>query len=225
MTRYLVGGLLVIASALSVLALLYARRQAVDEPSYQVVRQDGDIEIREYRGYAIAEITVSADFGPATQRAFTPLFNYISGANRSRAKIDMTAPVLVEPASEKIEMTAPVLVEPRRTTGADDGQSLTGDEISAWSIAFILPEEYTADNAPLPNDSRVTVRGVDQHRVAVIRFSGRFNERRAEEHRLELANWLARKGLEHAADWRIAGYNPPFTLPAMRRNEVFVTLR
>lgn len=137
----------------------------------------------------------------------------------------MTAPVLVEPASEKIEMTAPVLVEPRRTTGADDGQSLTGDEISAWSIAFILPEEYTADNAPLPNDSRVTVRGVDQHRVAVIRFSGRFNERRAEEHRLELANWLARKGLEHAADWRIAGYNPPFTLPAMRRNEVFVTLR
>ena len=225
MTRYLVGGLLVIASALSVLALLYARRQAVDEPSFQVLRQDGDIEIREYRGYALAEITVSAGFDAATQRAFTPLFNYISGANRSRAKIDMTAPVLVEPASEKIEMTAPVLVEPRRTTGPDAGQSLTGDEISAWSIAFILPEEYTADNAPLPNDSRVTVRDVDQHRVAVIRFSGRFNERAAEAHRLELANWLAAQGLEHAADWRVAGYNPPFTLPAMRRNEVLVTLR
>ena len=78
MTRYLVGGLLVIASALSVLALLYARRQAVDEPSFKVLRQDGDIEIREYRGYTLAEITVSAGFDAATQRAFTPLFNYIS---------------------------------------------------------------------------------------------------------------------------------------------------
>ena len=225
MTRYLVGGLLVIASALSVLAFLYARRQAVDEPSYQVVRQDGDIEIREYRGYAIAEITVSAGFDAATQRGFTPLFNYISGANRTQSSIDMTAPVLVEPVSQKIEMTAPVLVEPRRTIGPDDGQSLTGNEISAWSIAFVLPENYTADKAPLPDDPRVTIRDVDQHRVGVIRFSGRFNERTAEARRIELADWLAAQGLEHAADWRVAGYNPPFTLPAMRRNEVLVTLR
>ena len=225
MRRYLVGGLLVIASTLSVLSFLNARRQAVNEPAYQVVLKDGDIEIREYRGYAIAEITVPARFGPATQRGFTPLFNYISGANRSQAKIDMTAPVLVEPASEKIEMTAPVLVEPRRPTGPADDQSLTGDEISAWSIAFVLPENYTAGNAPLPDDSRVTIRDVDQHRVAIIRFSGRFNERTAEARRVELAGWLAAQGLEHAADWRVAGYNPPFTLPAMRRNEVLVTLR
>ncbi len=110
-------------------------------------------------------------------------------------------------------MTAPVLVEPRRSPGPDDRQSLAGDEISGWSIAFILPDDYTAGNASRPNDSRVTIRDVDQHRVAVIRFSGRFNERRAEEHRRELA------------DWRVAGYDPPFTLPVMRRNEVLVTLR
>ena len=47
----------------------------------------------------------------------------------------------------------------------------------------------------------------------------------AEENRQVLADWLASRGLAHQGDWQFAGDNPPWTVPALRRNEVLVTLQ
>ena len=199
------------------------------EPAYDVAVKEGNIEIRDYAGYVLAEITLAGSFDRATNSSFQPLYGYITGENRSRQSIDMTAPVLVEPAgaapSEEMAMTVPVLVEPRPVGERGYAGKLAGEAIESWTMAFVLPEGYTYDTAPLPTNRRVRLRQVEQRRVASIRFSGRFTNHSAERHRAQLAAWLNAQGLEHYGDWKIATYDPPFTIPWFRRNEVHVTLR
>ena len=196
-----------------------------EEPAYSVISKEGDFEVRSYRGYVVAETTISAPFEQATRRSFRPLFRYISGSNQSRTKVDMTAPVLVEPLSEKMAMTVPVLVEPQRGGTPDGASSIDGVGIDGWTMAFILPEDYTFEMAPTPTSSRVGLREVGPSRVATVRFNGRFSNKRGEAHRVKLEEWLSDQGLQHLGDWKLASYDPPFTLPMLRRNEVLVTLR
>jgi hypothetical protein len=200
------------------------------EPNYEVVEQDGDYEIRNYTDYVVAEITMDAPFGQATNSAFMPLFAYITGANRSQAKIDMTTPVLTAPSdagngSEKISMTVPVLVAPQGNGSEASGGGLDGDGTQSWTMGFVLPAEYTLETAPVPTDGRIAIRGVQEHRVASVRYSGNFTNQKAEVHRAKLEAWLAAKGLAHHGDWQLATYDPPFTIPWLRRNEVLVTLQ
>lgn len=214
------------AALLAVSGFLYLRsgRQRVDEPSYRITREDGNFEIREYDGYAVAEVTMSGTFDRATSRSFRPFYRHISGENRARTDMDMTTPVLVAPTSEEMDMTAPVLVEPAAKSEDHDLGTLREDRINSWTVAFVLPEPYTAATAPLPENARVTIRDVASHKVASIRFNGRFTNQAAETHRRLLEEWLAEQGLEHLGDWRVAGYDAPMTLPPLRRNEVMVTL-
>jgi hypothetical protein len=194
-------GLLALAASLLVAGCSVFGGKAADEPAYRVVEQDGAIEIREYDGFAVAETSVVAPFDEATGTGFRRLFDYISGANLGAAKIEMTAPVLTEPKGEKIAMTAPVLAQPRNEM------------------------RETAETAPTPTDDRVTLRDLPSRRVASIKFTGRFRNAAAEQNRQVLADWLAARGLTHQGDWQFAGYNPPWTVPALRRNEVLVTLK
>ena len=200
-----------------------------EEPSHEVVLKDGNIEIRKYEPYVVAEITIAGSFDRATRTSFNPLFNYISGSNRSRQNIDMTTPVLAEPSGRpdavQLAMTIPVLVEPRASDEDRSGPGLAGDDIASWTMAFVLPAGYTAETAPLPANKSVVIRQVEGHEVASIRFNGRFSNHAAERRRVELEEWLQARGLEHRGDWRIATYDPPFTLPWFRRNEVLVSLR
>ena len=195
-----------LALALAVTACSTFGGKAAEEPAYRVMVNDGAIEIRDYEAYAVAETRASAPFDAAIRIGFRRLFDYISGANLGKAGIEMTAPVLVEPAPGRIRM-------------------LAGEAAGGWSVAFVLPAGYTAATAPVPDDAGVTVRDVGARRVASIRFSGPFRNRAAEARRQALAAWLEARGLAHAGDWQIAGYNPPWTLPPFRRNEVLVTLR
>jgi len=198
--------------------------KAAEEPAYRVVERDGEIEVREYSGYAVAETAVDAPFDKATGVGFRRLFAYISGANRTSAEIEMTAPVLTKPKGEKIAMAAPVLAQPRNDMRGPTASSLTLDGEQTWTIAFVLPMSLTAASAPAPTKPSVTLRDVAPRRVASIRFSGRFGNAAAEEKRRLLAAWLASRGIAHKGDWQFAGYNPPWTVPALRRNEVLVTL-
>ncbi len=196
--------------------------KAAEEPAYRATLKDGLIEVREYEGYAIARTTVTATYREATRTGFRRLFGYITGDNQTTTDIDMTAPVLITPQPEVIEMAAPVLIEPQ--AGSGETGTLVGDGIDTWSIAFVLPQGYAKASAPQPQDERITVTDIGAHRIACIVFRGRLNDSSAETARKELAEWLEARGLEHAGDWQIAGYNPPWTLPALRRNEVLVSL-
>ncbi len=120
-------------------------------------------------------------------------------------KIAMTAPVI----SEKIDMTAPVIRE---------------DQESKQKIAFVMPKEYTMETLPVPNDDRVTLREVPKRKVAVLKFSGFFGDKKVKDLEEQLINMLERDGLEYTSI-SFAGYNGPWTPPFMRRNEIWAELR
>ncbi len=176
---------------------------AAPEPDYSLVRADPPFELRDYGALVVATTPMNDGSGAA----FGRLFDYISGENAGARDIAMTAPVLdTEGAGgAEIEMTAPVL------------QGREG----AREMVFVLPEDMTLQTAPVPTDAQVSLATIPPRRVAVVRYSG-FLSRRAAAEEARLRDWLAREGLTPAGPAEIAGYNPPWTLPPFRRNEVLI---
>lgn len=184
---------------------------ATEEAAYIVERRDGDVEVRRYAPQAVAEVCVRGSLEEAGNTAFRPLFRYISGDNRSKARIAMTAPVGQEKASgEKIAMTAPV------------GVRAEGDE---WAVSFLMPARYTLATLPEPLDKRVRLREAPARRMAAIRYSGRWTRRGYDTHLARLRKWMDREGLAAAGEPVWARYNPPFTPSFFRRNEILVPLQ
>lgn len=180
---------------------------AVEEASYTVVERDGEFEIRDYAPHVLAETVVTGSFERAGNRAFGRLFRYISGDNRSRHKVAMTAPVSQEPAAVKIAMTAPV------------GQRPAEDK---WVVSFTMPASCSLETLPDPGDPEVVLRQVPARRMAALRYSGFWNERSYLSHKLRLESWVRAKGLRIAGDPVWARYNPPFAPWFLRRNEILV---
>jgi hypothetical protein len=120
----------------------------------------------------------------------------------------MTAPVAQ--SSETIAMTAPV------------AQDHTPD---GWTIRFFMPAHYTMETLPKPNDPSVRLVAVPGQTMAVIRFTGSTAPEAIASHQAELQQALA------TGTWRADGppvawfYDPPWTLPFFRRNEVAVPVQ
>ena len=198
---------LVIIFAAAIVWLVGEVALAVDESEYEVVAEHGDFELRRYAPMILAETHVESDFEGAGNQAFRRLFRYISGNNTARAKIEMTAPVTQEASSQKIDMTAPVVQEA-------DG--------NGWSVAFVLPAEFSWETAPEPNDPLVELRLVPERLMAAIRFSGGWGEDRFGSRESELRALLVKHGLQAVGGAVYARYNAPFTPWFMRRNEVMI---
>jgi len=195
----------------------------IEKPSYTVERKDGDFEVRSYAAQVVAEPRVKGTLEEAGNQAFRPLFRYISGANRSKTKIAMTAPVGQEQASgEKLAMTAPVGLQPApRAEGAADAAQPSNGE---WIVTFMMPSNYTMETLPEPLDDKVRLRVVPAHRAAAVRYSGTWSQRGYEKHLARLHAWMTEQGLESAGTPIWARYNAPFTPGFLRRNEVLIPL-
>lgn len=196
----LLGGLLLGACS------AFGIRGGTEEPRHSVAERLGDVEIRRYAPRLAAETTVPGDAYAARGEGFRRLAGYIFGGNQRRARIDMTAPVAQSGAAgERIAMTAPVA-----QAGGDGG----------WVIRFFLPAALT--DPPAPNDARVRIVPVPEETVAVLRFSGTAAPDAVAARRAALLAALS------GTAWRPAGepatwfYDPPWTLPPLRRNEVAV---
>jgi hypothetical protein len=194
-----------------VLLSLPPARARPGEPAYRVIKRDDSVEVREYEPYIMASVEVASDFNNALYSGFMKLFEYISGKNTARSRIPMTAPVTEERAgaSQKIPMTAPVSSEK------------AGD---SYVVSFIMPENYTLDTLPVPDDKSITFKEVPAHKAAAIRFSGRMSERLADEKAGVLKAWLSRNGLSPKSSFLVAQYDPPWIPGFMRRNEVIVEI-
>jgi len=180
--------------------------RTAEEAGYKVLRQQDQFEIRNYDGYTVVETRVDQNFEEAQQIAFRRLFDYISGQNKSERKVSMTAPVVMQPI-EGTEL-------PRFAVKGESG----------WTISFVLPREYTLETAPTPKSELLSLRWVAPKRVAVSRFSGAFASSKFLEQAAQLQQWLEREGESPQSAPRLAGFDPPWTLPFLRRNEVQVDL-
>ncbi|KAL6616384.1 hypothetical protein ACP70R_038654 [Stipagrostis hirtigluma subsp. patula] len=208
----------------------------VETPKYEVLHTGAGYEIRKYPPCVAAEVT----YDPKEMRGdadggFTILANYIGALgkpqNTKPEKIAMTAPVVTAAANEgeNIAMTAPVVT----TTGADaepepvamTAPVITDDQQAPGKVTmqFLLPSKYTkAEEAPRPTDERVVVREVGERKYGVVRFSGVARDATVKEKAEGLKAALEKDGYTVKGPFVLARYNPPFTLPPLRTNEVMI---
>ncbi len=203
-------GVVVLVAALGV-AVFGGGTVAYDSPRYRVVETLGDIEIREYEPYLVAETVVDGGLESAGNQGFRVLAKYIFGDNRGKQKIAMTAPVSQEKAEGmKIAMTAPV-------TQAKDGDRYT--------IQFMMPSEYSLEQLPEPNDSRITLKEIPARSFAAVRYSGTWSKRNYQKNLALLLETLRQSGYEPSGEPIWARYDAPFKPWFLRRNEILTAFQ
>ena len=204
--------LLFLPTLIAVIFAATAARAETEEPRYSIIEKLGDIEIRQYGPRLAAEVIVQGEEERARSEGFRLLADYIFGNNTAQRSIAMTAPIAQQvDRSEKIAMTAPVA----QARGAGN----------SWRVRFFMPAKYTRDTLPTPNNPVVKIVELPGETMSVLRYS---NSRSAERVAAKTAELL--RGLE-GTRWAAAGvpvawfYDPPWTLPFFRRNEVAVPVR
>ena len=180
----------------------------VEQAKYELVESQGNIQVRDYAPMIVAEAEVSGERKEAISQGFRIIADYIFGNNAPKQNVAMTAPVIQQP-TEKIAMTAPV-------TQVGAGNS--------WKVRFVMPASYTMDTLPKPNNDAVKLQKVPGKRFAVIRFSGMAGEDSLKEHTDELNAFIKDKKLNALSQATYAFFNPPWTLPLLRRNEVMIEI-
>jgi effector-binding domain-containing protein len=73
-----------------------------------------------------------------------------------------------------------------------------------------------------PENPNITLRQVPARRMAAVRYSGFWSEKRHFRYKLELESWIQERGLTIAGDPIWARYNSPFTPWFLRRNEILI---
>jgi SOUL heme-binding protein len=180
----------------------------VEQPEYQIVTAEDPLEIRSYGAMIAAEAEVQGERKTAINEGFRLIAAYIFGANKTNVKIAMTAPVQQQ-SQQTIAMTAPV-------TQQADG--------NAWTVRFIMPRSWTMGTLPAPNDARVSLKPIPAKRMVAIRFSGLANGALIQMKTAELRKYASEHKLKTVGEPLLAFYNPPWTLPFFRRNEIMLEL-
>jgi hypothetical protein len=190
---------------------------ATEEPKYLVLEKSEPFELRAYAPRIVAEVKVEGDLDSASSQGFRLIAAYIFGKNQVTEKIAMTAPVGIEPSDEsksaKIAMTVPVGIEGAKSFESSSNQ---------WMVSFVMPSEYTLATLPKPLNSQVKIREVPAEKRAVILFSGFNSPEKTQAKTQLLQEWIKTKNLKTTGDPQFARYNPPWSLPFMRRNEVMI---
>ena len=192
--------ILLVASAIAiilVLALLLTQSSAETIP-YSIKGTSGEIEFRQYPSLVLATTDNSQN-----DAGFNLLFAYISGSNKARDKIPMTAPVIT---SQKIPMTSPVVS-------------------NATSMSFVLPAGKTREETPDPLDSRVRIVTLPEREVAVIRFTGYASPQEVDAVTVRLQDGLKKAGIETVGQSFLMRYDTPWMPGFLRRNEVGIEIK
>ena len=124
--------------------------------------------------------------------SFNRLFGFITGGNAAQQKIAMTTPVLMS----------------------------RGD--SHATMAFVLPARFKAGLAVTPTNDAVKMRELEAGRFAVLRYSGGRTATKEMETLGRLTDWMAAAGLRVLSSPVYGYFDPPWTPPFLRRNEVML---
>ncbi|KAF3552713.1 hypothetical protein F2Q69_00017574 [Brassica cretica] len=204
----------------------------VETPKYTVAKSGDGYEVREYPPAVSAEVTYDpSEFKGDKDGGFQVLAKYIGvfgkPENQEGEKISMTSPVITK-EGEKIAMTSPVITkegEKIEMTSPVVTKEVGGRERKKKTVTmqFLLPEMYKrAEDAPRPTDERVVIREEGGRKYGVVTFSGTAGESVVSEKVKKLTNDLERDGFKIVGEFVLARYNPPWTLPTFRTNEVMI---
>jgi len=180
----------------------------VEKPKYQATALTNEIELRSYDPMLVAMVQMSGSRKDVISEGFRVLADYIFGNNTLEQNISMTAPV-EQQAGQKISMTAPVQQQQRS---------------NSWMISFVMPKQFTLKTIPKPNNEMVKINEVPAQRFITIRFSGSNSDDNIRKNESALFNYITQNKINVTGEPKYAFYNPPWTLPFMRRNEIMVQL-
>ncbi len=187
--------MLVTLSLLAVAALLWGPIVSnVEEANYQTITSyPNQIEVREYGELIVAEAITSGERQDAIGDGFREIADYIFGNNASKQDIAMTAPVMQQ-----------------------------SYENEGWKVHFVMPANYNMQTLPAPENKNVTLKILPPKRYAVITFSGSSDNENIKKHEEILKNFMTEKNLPLLSQPAYAFFNPPWTLPFLKRNEVMI---
>ena len=168
----------------------------LEQPKYKILKKEGQFEIRSYEDILMSSVRVTGSQYQALRKGFRPLVKYISGKERDGEKISMTAPVI---------------------------QS-TSDRKESFTVSFSMPSKYQVDNLPESKNSEIFFEKVGSYRAAVVRFSGRANEKLLDLKSNELRQWIEANGYSSVSTAKYMFYNDPSTPGFLRRNEVMIII-
>jgi len=188
--------------------------EGLEEPPYNIISKGEGYEIRDYDAVTSASTSMLSEIGEeyklddiaSSGAAFNALAAYIFGANEEEKTLSMTTPVAI----------------------TNDGEM--------W---FYLYKNSTSSYFPKPLDvddlldkpGKVKLKEISSSRLAVARFTGFVTDGEVARQKDALLAALAIDGVEIDVDHGsviphiIFQYNPPYTLPVLRRNEIAVPLR
>lgn len=169
---------------------------ALEQPDYKVIEQlPGGVEIRQYEARTYASSRVEGTGMEARRQGFRLLFNYITGENKGDEEISMTVPVATE-IEEKEHV-----------------------------MQFFLPSEYNETTAPAPKNPNVSIGTIAPRIEAALEYTGSQSVQRAQQHAILMKQDLENSNWQMKGDIRSMFYNPPFSIPFLRRNEVIVEIK
>lgn len=231
-------------------SLLTGRHSVENWKTTRLKTLTGGAELRKVHAHIVAEVLIprseAGDMRAASNKGFRKVARFIFGGNRARGvgstaadplagsaeRIAMTAPVLIGDSaasasaggsSERVAMTAPVLMSDAPAAGGA-GAGTETDSGAFW-LAFVMPSRFkSVDELPRPLDSDVRLRTVPARYEVFSVTRARFTEQVRDEHTAALRAAAAAAGLrvKDSVPPRMAGYDPPWTFPLLRRTEVAI---
>lgn len=196
-----------LAASLAFFLIAAGPAMAVEEPPFETLLKDGAFELRRYPALVVAETVVQGDMGSASNQGFRRIADFIFGNNSAttpdkKTTIAMTAPVAVQPLQDSDFKSAP-----------------------EWRVQFVMPGEYSLGTLPRPNNPAVAVRQAPVRTTAVLSYSGLNSDAKVQAKTEELKAWVSARKLESLGPPQLARYDPPWTLPPWRRNEIQIEVR
>lgn len=174
----------------------------IEEPEYQILSKENNIEIRQYNKMIIAETVLYASRKEAVKQGFRILADYIFGANEQKLKIAMTAPVKQKIAKVRFNLVAQ----------------------EKWQISFVMPSKFQFADLPKTNNKAITLKEIAAKKYLVIKFNGLASVNKLNDQLTTLLNYSKKNKLKTTEIVIFAFYNPPWTLPFSRRNEIMLEL-
>ena len=162
----------------------------VEIPKFRLLSTHDNIEIREYNAMLIAEVEIVGEREEAIGQGFKILADFIFGNNIDNNKIKMTAPVIQQPFDK------------------------------GWRVSFVMPSTFSIDTLPQPINNKIAIKQIPENKMAVITFNGKNEEKNISNHEAILMDFITKNNLKCDKIPIYAFYNPPWTLPILRKNEI-----
>jgi hypothetical protein len=143
----------------------------------------------------------------ASSKGFRLIADYIFGNNQAASSSQ----------SEKIAMTAPVTLQPQQ-------ESVSMQTAKQWLVKFAMPSQYTLASIPKPKNNAVTLKEIPVKYFVVLNYSGLNTLSKVQNKSMEAYEWAQKNNLKTLGSPQLSRYDPPWTLPMLRRNEMMIEI-